>query len=108
MQKLAETVAKVWNGKYLLVVVHAFIPRKSGHSSEIFHTLSLHHEGRALDLTLGRKDKNGTLVTITRDSDLDTKLKELATLARTGEWKFNFAMIKNHHIHVSTRRRMVL
>ena len=108
IQKLANVVAKAWNGKYILVVVHAFIGRDDPHSTEIFHTLSLHHEGRALDLTLGRKDENGNLVTILRDPDLDVKLKELASLARTGELKFNYAMISSHHIHVSTRRRLVM
>ena len=105
---LAQKIAYVWKGEYFLVVVHSFIPRNGQQTSGIFHKLSLHHEGRALDLTLGRKNGNEEIVTIYRDPDMKTKLKELATLARSGELKFNFVKITGHHIHVSTKRNILM
>ena len=103
VKELARKVEITWRGDFLLVITHAYVSRDQPHT-EIHDKFSLHHVGRALDLTLGYKNKDGTIVTIYSRADMRRKLMELASLARSGEMKFEYARIKAHHIHVSTRR----
>lgn len=72
-------------------------------NKEIFKRLSLHREGRAIDITIGTKDEDGKVTTIYYDADIKEKLIELASLARKMVG-FNYAEIKKHHVHLSTTK----
>lgn len=100
MKKLISVVESKWRSKYSVEVLEGYIGVKMSRFSE----LSLHYEGRALDVTLCINNATKKTSRLWKNTEKYQLLQHRLAFFAYHKAGFNFVEFKRKTLHMSCRR----